>query len=348
MTTAPIGLSPETFPHQLNPDANTQLIVELSEQKYQEASFLDDRLREPGKLERSAPWPDMAAASTRLSSDRYCHWIYHIGHVGSTLLSRILGEHPALFSLREPIVLRQIAQSVIEGGPECRMGMLGSAADVLEVQCRLLARTFRSEQTSLVKATSFASVLAPVILRREPRARAILLIAAPQVYLATILGAENNPRELLALAPLRWRRMQAMAPALQGERLDALGPGELCAMSWAVEMAILGLTAQAHPTQCLGLDFDRFLHDPRASLAACLAHLGCASDAPTLNALMSSQHWGRYAKAPDHAFDPAMRQHLIAQTWSQQRPVLQAGMTWLDRTLRANPALARALAPFMA
>ncbi|MGC8517731.1 MAG: hypothetical protein ACP5P4_04285, partial [Steroidobacteraceae bacterium] len=37
------------------------------------------------------------------------HYIFHIGHVGSTLISRILGEHPGFHAVREPALLRAIA-----------------------------------------------------------------------------------------------------------------------------------------------------------------------------------------------------------------------------------------------
>ncbi|MEL7190174.1 MAG: hypothetical protein AAGK17_11525, partial [Pseudomonadota bacterium] len=43
-------------------------------------------------------------------------FIFHIGHVGSTLLARLLGEAPDTLALREPQLLRQFAElKTLEG-----------------------------------------------------------------------------------------------------------------------------------------------------------------------------------------------------------------------------------------
>ena len=53
-----------------------------------------------------------AAAGFNACQTRRGRWgyIFPIGHVGSTLLSRLIGSHTGIFSLRESALLRTFAQ----------------------------------------------------------------------------------------------------------------------------------------------------------------------------------------------------------------------------------------------
>ena len=137
----------------------------LDEAGYAAASFLDERLLEDPRVERwVTPWRDAELAAEGLGDE--ADFIFHLGHVGSTLLSRILGRSPAVFSLREPEALRRLA--VGEAASLARLGPL----------LRLYARTWRPEQRALVKATSFVAEIGGAILERMASARSIMLVTA--------------------------------------------------------------------------------------------------------------------------------------------------------------------------
>ena len=46
------------------------------------------------------------------SDERAVHFIFHTGHVGSTLVSRLLDETGDVLSLREPLPLRTLADAM--------------------------------------------------------------------------------------------------------------------------------------------------------------------------------------------------------------------------------------------
>src|SRR5207248_621900 len=73
-------------------------------------------------------------------------WIFHIGHVGSTLLSRLLGELDRVLAIREPRLLRDLALSP----PEVR-------ERYVQPMPKLMSRTFAADEIACVKATSFAA-----------------------------------------------------------------------------------------------------------------------------------------------------------------------------------------------
>src|ERR1700683_940465 len=106
---AALAASPELFPHALDPRSGMVTLLRLSRDDYEQASFLDGRIAGPGKPGRTLPFTQLSHAVSAAALPESAWFIFHIGHVGSTLLSRLLGLHPAIFSLREPDILRTLA-----------------------------------------------------------------------------------------------------------------------------------------------------------------------------------------------------------------------------------------------
>ena len=179
------------------------------------ASFLDDRMLGESVVMQMRPFAEVAAAvPAEARSD--ARWIFHIGHVGSTLVSRLLGELDGVLALREPRILRDLALM-----PAARR------AEFVPVVRKLVSRTFTAGETALVKATSFVSEIAPDLV--PPGERALFLYADPRTYIATILAGENSLKELHRLAPVRAQRMSARVNGLA----PSDHPAQLAAAAWA-------------------------------------------------------------------------------------------------------------------
>src|SRR5438876_2819871 len=133
----------------LDPAAGMVRLIAMNREAYRAASFLDDRLLQQPIDAQIVPWPDVENAMMgALRHD--ARWIFHIGHVGSTLVSRLLGELDGVLAIREPRLLRDLALSP----PEVRERYVAPVP-------KLMSRTFAAEQIACVKATSFASELGP-------------------------------------------------------------------------------------------------------------------------------------------------------------------------------------------
>src|SRR5687768_18001668 len=100
-----LAATPLWFPHLLDPVTDRLLLVEKAEAEYRDSAFLDERSLKAGRARHGVEWWHLAAAFPP-AARRDLHYIFHIGHVGSTLVSRLLGELPAILSLREPLILR--------------------------------------------------------------------------------------------------------------------------------------------------------------------------------------------------------------------------------------------------
>jgi hypothetical protein len=316
--------SPAWLPLEATPDGAMRL-VHLDEQAYLAASFLDQRLLGQGHVQGTCPPAALEAAARRLTIRS--HYIFHIGHVGSTLVSRLVGAHPGLFSLREPSLLRALATA---GEP---------AAPALATTLALLSRTWRAGERAVIKATSFVSELAAQVLAQDPQARAIFMFAAPPAYLAGILAGPNSRAETLKLGPTRLERL-ARRVAATGQAPDS--QGEWIAMSWLCEMSALLEAADAHAARVLWVDFDRFLGEPRAGLESVLRSLGARPEAREIEALLASPLMHRYSKAPEHAYDAALRREVLASAELEHAVEIRRGLAWLAQAAARHPLARRA------
>src|SRR5205814_3020599 len=93
-----------------DPPAGVVRLIAMDRESYRAASFLDDRMLQQPVDAQAVAWPDVEAAMGEdLRAD--ARWIFHIGHVGSTLVSRLLGELGGVLAVREPRLLRDLALS---------------------------------------------------------------------------------------------------------------------------------------------------------------------------------------------------------------------------------------------
>lgn len=333
--------SPEIYPHSYDLVADMVYVVRLSEAEYRNASFLDQRALAPGKAGEWTPWPELRRLAGP-GSAQGCDFIFHISHVGSTLLSRLLGEHRANFALREPVPLRVLAAAEIDlQAPESPISP-ERFEQRLEELVGYWARVWRPGQKAMVKGTSIACALAERLLDRAPDARAILMFAEPEPFLASIFGARNSIHDLRAQAQLRLRRLHRRL----GEtpfRLWSLSPGELTAMSWAAEMTALADAASGREPRTLRIDFERFLDAPEAGLTRAFDFLGAAISPAEAEALARSPMMTRYSKAPEHEYDAALRREVLDLGRATHGQEIRKGLAWLDAAAKAHPAVARAV-----
>lgn len=321
---------PTPFPLAFGRERRMQL-VELAEADYRAASFLDERLLANTMRHRWAEWPEVRGMAAGLVERS--HFIFHIGHVGSTLLSRLIGEHPGLFSLREPAILRTLAQDQ-EGDP---LAVAGEEVEETRSVClRLLSRSWRADQTAVVKATSFVSEIADDLLARTTDARALLLFATPLAYLRGILGGPASRAEAHAMAASRLARLNRRLDS--GDRpLESLSEGERIAASWLAEMAGLHAAARRHPDRILWINFDQFLADPAAGLASAFAHLRVHASTADVLKVLGGPIMRSYSKAPEHAYDRELRARVLMEAEAEHGAEIRRGMDWLGRAASASP-----------
>jgi hypothetical protein len=306
----------------LDPAEGMVRLVAMDRESYRAASFLDERLLQTPVDAQIVPWTVVEAAiAGELRSD--ARWIFHIGHVGSTLVSRLLGELDNVLAVREPRLLRDLALTPAEIRRRY----------VVPVP-KLMSRTFAEAEIACVKATSFTSEIAPELVPSGERA--LFMFATPLNYVASILAGENSVKELRLLAGKRTQRLNG-----RGTYLPAQNDAGLAAAAWAAEMTALEAAAEAMSDRKIAwADFDAMLGDMEARLQRIAAFLGFDGN---VRAIASSPLMGRYSKAPDYEYSPALRRDLIAETAAQHARDIEGALAMLDAAAEKSPLLARAM-----
>jgi hypothetical protein len=332
--------SPAWFPQLLDPINDRVLLVRRSEEEYRAAAFLDERSVRQDCERQVVDWSALAA-SAPAGARRDVQYIFHIGHVGSTLISRLLGELPDVLALREPLIVRAMDEMLAERGRPEALWDPASLPGRLDVMTSLLSRTFRPEQRAMVKATSFTSESAADLV--PPGSKALLLHVSAERYIETILAGENSRRDLRATAPARLKRLHRRSGDHRWN-LWEMSEGARVAMAWAAEMTSLGQAEDGLPDGAtLRMDFDAFLAAPAQSLQALASFFGIALDSATAGQLAFHPLTGRYSKATDHQFGAEQRAALLAEARRDHAGAIADALRWLDEAARAVPAVASCL-----
>ena len=310
----------------LDPAAGVVRLVAMDRDSYRSASFLDDRLMQQPVDAQIVPWPDIEnAVAGDMRTD--ARWIFHIGHVGSTLISRLLGEIAGVLAIREPRILRDIAMT-----PRDVRDRYVAAIP------KLMSRTFAEGETSCVKATSFASEVAADLV--PAGGRALFMYATPRNYIASILAGENSVKELHALDDYRRQRLEQREIAFPPARNDA----ERAAAAWACEMATLEAAAAIMTDRDIAwADFDAMLRDMPAELGRIASHFGFDASEAQLRELASGSIMRRYSKDPKYEYTPQLRDDLIAQELRLQGRDIDGALAMLRAASEESPLLAQAL-----
>jgi hypothetical protein len=335
--------SPDTYPQKLDLVRSCVLLIEFDAAAYHAASFLDDRILTPAT--QGAWFPcDRIAASARLGQHpRPLHYILHAGHVGSTLLSRLLDTTGQVLSLREPLPLRTLADAGDTLGQPDSLLSEAQFAALVDAFIALWRRGYATTTAVVLKATSATARLAPTLLQRDPAARALCLNLQAEPYLATLLAGPNSATDLRGHGQERMRRLcRQLGTALPG--LHTLTRGELAAMSWLVE-SLTQRDVQDHaPGRVLAIDFDALLADVRGVMQQVVTHLQLSPPSDWLAQLESNPVLTRYSRAPDHEYSPSLRAQVLEQARQEHAGEIRRGMSWLASLAQAHRVVARVLA----
>jgi hypothetical protein len=306
----------------VDPRAGLVRLVEMSPEAYREASFLDDRMFQRQFVTHLLPWGTVANS---MPSDmrRDARWIFHISHVGSTLIARLLGELEGVVSIREPRALRDLTFFPAD-----------VRARFVPTLQALFSRTFAPDGAALVKATSFVSELAGELLSDVQRA--LFLYATPHSFISGILAGENSRKELAGRAEQRTARLSSRGIYLPAAQSEA----DLAAAAWTCEMVALEAADGANVRWA---DFDQVLGDMDGILQELTRFFGIAANPDRVREVANGPLMSRYSKATEYEYSPQLRRQLLAEAAEEHRADIESALAMLDAASETAPLLRKAL-----
>lgn len=320
--------APDWLPHRFHPSQRLVRLVRFDESHYRDAPFLDDRCLRDDIAATMVHWSD-AVAAIPAGARRDAHFLFHLGHVGSTLISRLLAECGDILPLREPLPL--LGATWLPAAER---------AARIEALTALYSRTFRAGQRAMIKATSSVSEIATDLLNHTT-GKAAIIIMRPEPFIAARLAA--NTAELTNRADERWERLAGRAPQLAQTAPPSI-PARLAAMSWATEASAMEQAAlRIEPDRLRFVDFDDFLRESADSLADLTAHFDLTAPRSQIDAIIAGPLMNRSSKRLDRAFSTRERRARIAAAAAHHRDDIAEALRWLETMAMSAPTVAAAL-----
>jgi len=313
------------LPFRLDLIGRRVLWLRLDEAQRRDAAFLDDRAIAPNAEGGWAPLESLLSRNTGTTSP--AHAIFHIGHCGSTLLSRLIDTWPDVQGLREPLPLRTLAEAWPTLDERTSRLSPDQADDTLSALWARWSMPIGTRSRTVVKATSSCNGLIPPLLSAQPHARVVLMDMPLRPYLATLLKSPSSVLDAASAAGERLLYLQRRGVATHLS-LHEIPLHRQCALGWLAEqMRFDALAKGRHGDRVMRLDFEALLDEPARELSRVAAHLGL--DAARVDDAVASPAWGRYSKAQSHGYGREDRAHDLALSMQTHGADIEDAESWI-------------------
>jgi len=260
-------------------------------------------------------------------------FIFHHAFVCSTLLARCLSQIDAFFSLKEPWILRRMADY------KRAHGDMASSPQWREMFCKyvqLLCRNFRTGKIPVIKATNVANNLLVDVLRFMPGRKILYLHSDLESFLVSNLKkASDTQQKMPSLAQgflgdgdFLQRYPQMSDPS----RFSFL---QVCALTWLVNLHNFKDSLEHHGNaQVKTLDAQDLLNDLPGSLGSLSRFFGHVADPAEVQRMMDPQVIRTNAKDQSKPYGNEQRQLETKQIRSRYGQELESAMAWIDPLAR--------------
>lgn len=256
------------FPVQIDPEAGTVLMAELSRDEMKAMPFHNRRLATRNrkfwrvKLDTLLNWlpPDRPLSAP-------AHYIFHNAYCGSTLLARCLDIPGNTLAYREPSTLATLGDRWHQNAADpVRWQQLTAAL------LRLLQRRSQAEQT-VIKLNDRSNNMIVTLLELHPENRGIILHSGLRAFLVAVLGKPVRREWLRERCALGCAELPdtTTLPSLPVSR-----DGEAAARYWLAQMLFFSAALERYPGRMLPLRSDVFLRDPQSGAKQAADFLGLA------------------------------------------------------------------------
>lgn len=313
--------------------------LQLTRDDYRDSVFLDDRirLRAPKRAQRTLVRLDSLVSQWPADEpSQPAHFIFHPGHCGTTLISRLLDQLPGVLGIREPAPLRVLAAQWREQGDPLAHLSPTACRRLERVLFSLYARTFTGDRRVVVKATSDCCNLAGRVHAFHQGSRLLWVYADLETFLSTMLRNDVRREETRQFAQPRLMDLHRWLDT-DWPRLHEMGLAERTAMNWISSMA--HMLPFSDDARLLAQDFGDFLAHPEECLGAIAAHFGLQCRGREIRAALDSEVMRHYSKEPTSRFDAEQRARQLDASRRDNRKAIETGLAFAESMQKRFPAL---------
>ena len=327
--------NPDLLPQKLDLVTRRTLLLEIDRRGYHQSPFLDDRMID---AQTTGFWTDLDSLPPA-QAPRSALWLFHIGHCGSTLLSRLLPAVCPLLPVREPPPLRTLAEARrLLGGALSRLDQM-AWKQLLGTFVALYSRTYEDSVTALIKPSSDCLNLVQAVLDEHADSRGILMYQSLENYLATMLVGPDPRMDIEGHSVSRLMDLHDFLNDRESLRLYELAPVQRVVVSWMAGVCSLHQALRQCGSRVRFLDFDAFVREPAHGLVSLAEFLAMPTDEARIRQVLDGPLMQTYAKAPEYRFSPSDRERQLAENRRRSSKEIDEGLRWADWLVQRYPSL---------
>ncbi|MCP1470040.1 hypothetical protein J3E64_001727 [Sphingobium sp. OAS761] len=320
--------NPEWLAHRYDPGHDAVHFRQLSRSGRKDIPFFTDEHlgAAPQLVLRRADVMEQAPAAAPL------HFLFHSAYCCSTLLVSAFDIVGVATGLKEPVLLNDLI------GWRHRGAKGRDVAQLLDDSLTLLARPFNAGEAVIVKPSNIVNPLIPAIMAMRPNARAVLLHAPLDAYLASIARKGMWGRIWVRDLFVKLIR-EGMLTTLGIPSDDYLGLTDIqvAAAGWLAQQAQFHMLVKQLGPRVATLDSERLVAMPRDSMRAMgsLMDLGLTTD--MIDVAVSGPVFAKDAKSGQD-FKPGSRAQAARQGMEIHADEIEKVSQW-TRMVASNAAI---------
>lgn len=334
VTVPALLFDPALYVFDFAPDTSQSKFLVVEERMLQQSPFIDVRFEPLAKAHFWVDTAELFALEARHDVPRPRPvFIFHHAFVCSTLLARCLGQIDAFFSLKEPWILRRLAD---HKRAHSRLASSPPWPEMFGTYLKLLCRNFDTGRTPVIKATNVANNLLVDVLRFMPESRILYLYSDLESFLVSNLKKGRDTQQ----------KIPALAKSFLGDG-DFLqkfpgmrDPSQLsflqaCALTWVVNLYNLGHALKSNGgARVKTLDMQAFLGNPTQTLHVLSRHFGHQADPVDAARMVAAEVLQTNAKDQSKPFGIEQRQYEMNEIRTRYHHELNEAMAWIDPLAR--------------
>jgi hypothetical protein len=256
-------------------------------------------------------------------------FVFHHAFVCSTLLARSLNEIPAFFSLKEPWILRRLADIKRQHAGKIPAGHWKL---IVSAYVDLLAKHYRSGDSLIIKATNVANNLLWDIFCFWPDSPVLYMHSDVRAFLVTNLKKNRETQQKMSALLTDFIKDSDIRSRLRKIEIPRnRSLLQTCAIIWVANIYTLKRAAEKYsPARLRCIDMDTFLKNPKMTMRGASRLFGHEPNEHDLLRMTSKEIMGRNAKDQHLRFDSTTKAEEDGRVLSARRDEIAAVVEWID------------------
>jgi len=319
---------PEFYLFDFNPQAGLTRFLVIREEVLEQVPFVDINVERMAQANFSVSTAELLSLEGQHDIDRPpVNYIFHHSFVCSTLLARCLNQIDAFFSLKEPWILRRMADVKRAAPPK-----EAQWRELFQKYNALLSKDFSAGRSTLIKATNVANNLIVDVIKFMPASRILYLWSDLRGFLVSNLKKTAETQQ----------KMPGLYDAFSGDSdfrkrfsqfADVSGTSLLrvCALIWVANLYSLQRVLGKHPDAAVTtLEVDALLTEPLVTLQKTSEFFGHAPSQEELGLMTHRNIMHRNAKDPRQQYGDAIRREEARKIDADNQAEIDAVIEWIN------------------